>query len=79
MSIDCLPGKAVAIDGSVQFPTKSGETLDMIGVLMGDEDSIETFGRSSDAGESFPDLAAAETGIDQQTGFLRLEIGAIAS
>jgi hypothetical protein len=50
----------------------------MVPVFVCDEDSAQAFRRAADGGEPFPDLAGAEPGIDQEPGFARFEVGAIA-
>jgi hypothetical protein len=77
LAFDGFPGETIAVHGSVQFPAQRGQTLDMIGMFMGDENPMEAFGRATDAGEPFPDLAPAEPGIDQEPGFICLEVGAV--
>jgi len=46
-------------------------------VLVGEEDSIERFGRPADQRQPFPDLFSAKAGINQKTRIFRLDIRAI--
>ena len=73
-----LLGCPVPIDGDAEFAGDSDEALDMVAMFVGDEDGVEIFGCSPDTGKSLTDLPGTEAGVDQDSGFRRLEIGAIA-
>jgi hypothetical protein len=51
----------------------------MIGVLVGDENPIQTFRRARNGGEPLADLTSGEAGVDQETRLGRFQIGAVAS
>lgn len=70
---------AVAINGDAVLVGKAGQAADVVRVLVSDEDAVEFFGDAADAGEAFGDLSVAETGVNEQAGFLGLQIGAIAA
>jgi hypothetical protein len=69
--------QAVTINRDGKFGAERAEAVRMIGVLVSQKDARETFRRASDLGEAFANLAGAETGVDEQTGVARFEIGAI--
>jgi len=73
-----LLGGAVAVDGDAEFAGDADESLDMVAVLVGDEDGIEVFGRAAEGGQSLADLSGAEAGVDEDSGFRRFHVGAIA-
>ncbi len=50
----------------------------MVAVFVGDEDGGEIFRCASDAGEALPDLARGKSGVHEDAGFGRLDVGAIA-
>ncbi len=74
---DSLLRGAVAKNGDLQLGTQRGETLNVIGVLVGDEDAIQFFGRTPDGGEALANLAQAEAGVNQEAGLVGLEVGAV--
>jgi hypothetical protein len=49
----------------------------MIVVLVGDQDGVEGGDVFADGGQTFGDFAAAETGIDQDTGMVRGDEGRV--
>jgi hypothetical protein len=69
---------AIAVYGNLQFVAQNCETLNMIHVFVRDENAGEIFGRATDGSEALADLARAESGINQDAGFVGFEIGAIA-
>ena len=50
----------------------------MVAVFVCDENGGEIFRCSADAGKARPDLARGESGVHEDTGFVGLNIGAIA-
>ena len=50
----------------------------MIGVFVGDENSVEMFDGFLDGGEAGESFAFAESGVDEEAGALRLQQGDIA-
>ena len=47
-------------------------------MFVGDEDARERFRGAGDGGQALADLAPAKAGVDQQAGFTRFQVGAIA-
>jgi len=76
---DGIAGKPVAVDRDAQFRRQAGKALDMVGMLVGDEDAGEAFGRAANGEEALADLASAQAGIDEEAGLVRFEVGAIAA
>src|SRR5206468_8878177 len=70
--------EAVAVNWNAELRGEHGQTADMVEVLVRDENAMQIFRRAPNGQESLADLFAAETGIDQQAGFVRLEVGAVA-
>ena len=66
------------IYGSVPFGKQRGETADMIGVFVRDENTVEAIDRMRKRGEAPQRLALPEPGIHQQARPGSLEQGAIA-
>lgn len=79
LALDGFGGEAVAVDGDAEFSGDGAEAHDMVGVFVGDEDTVEGFGGAADTGEALADLASAEAGIDEQARFGGFEVGTIAS
>ncbi len=79
LEFDGFPGKPVAINGNVEFGTETDEAVDMVRVFVSDQDAGDAFGRAANGGEALPDLAAAETGVNEDTGLGGLQVGAIAA
>src|SRR5205823_5483918 len=78
LAFDRLPGEAVAVDRDLELGAECGQSLDMVAVLVCKEDSVKTLGRAPEGGQPLPDLAAAETGVDEQAGFPGFQVGTIA-
>jgi hypothetical protein len=66
------------IYGGVPFGKQRGETADMIGVFVRDENTVEAIDRMRKRGEAPQRLALPEPGIHQQARPGSLEQGAIA-
>ena len=49
----------------------------MIGMFVREENAAESFGRAANLGEPFPNLAGAETGINQQARVATFEVSTI--
>lgn len=77
--LDGFLGQTIAVDWNLHFGGKPDQPLDMIRVLMSDENSLQAFGRPSDAGQALANLASAEAGVDEQPCLAGLEIGAISA
>ena len=73
-----LLGEPVAIDWNAQFATKNAEAAGVVGMFVRQKDARKRFRGAANLREAFPDLLAAEPGINQQTGVPILQIGAIA-
>jgi hypothetical protein len=50
----------------------------MIGVFVSNEDRVQRFRREADGGKAFEGFLAAEAGIDEETGSLAGDQGAVA-
>jgi hypothetical protein len=72
-------GGAVAVNRDVQLGGDASESLNVVGVLMGDENGGEVFRRAPNAGEALPNLAWAEPGVHEDAGFGGFDIGAISA
>jgi len=70
-------GGAVAVNGDVEFLCDAGESLNMVGVFVGDENSGEILRRAPDAGKALPNLARAEAGIHKYPRLSGFDVGAI--
>src|SRR5215213_2059448 len=44
-----------------------------------EQDAVEAFGRATDRGQAFADLAAGKSGVDEEAGFAGFQIGAISA
>jgi hypothetical protein len=75
---DGFLGRAVAVDRNAELSTKLCQAMDVVGMLVGDEDAGQALRRATDGGQARPNLAQAEAGIDEDAGFIGLDIGAIA-
>jgi hypothetical protein len=49
----------------------------MIAVFMGEENAVEAFRGTSDGREALSNLAAAESGVDEEACVVGFEVGAI--
>ena len=72
-------GGAVAIDGDVEFLRDAGQSLDMVGVFVGDEDGGEIFRHPADVLKALADLARAEPGIHKYPRLSGFHVGAVAA
>ncbi|MDB6108688.1 MAG: hypothetical protein JWR69_438 [Pedosphaera sp.] len=79
LPFDAVLGGTVAVDGNLQLGAEGGESVDMVGVLVGDEDAREAFRRAANGGQALADLTQAEPGIDENAGFGRLQVGTITA
>ena len=79
LGLDGFARKPIAAEGDAVPRAYGGESLDVVGVFVGDEYGLERFRSASDAGEPLADLPAAETGIDQQARLVGFQVGAIAA
>ena len=70
-------GGAVAVNGDVEFLCDAGESLNMVGVFVGDENGGEILRRAPDAGKALPNLARAEAGIHKYPRLSGFDVGAI--
>ena len=68
---------SVAENGDLQFVGKSQKSADVIGMLVGEENSTEIFRRAPDGRQPLADLARAKASINENAGFAALQIGAI--
>jgi len=76
--IDGLGGEVRDVNGDVQLAGDANEPGDVIGMLMRDEDGLERFRVFFDIGEAAEGLAAAEPGINEDTGLAGRDEGGIA-
>jgi len=76
---DGIASTSIAINGDFKFNGEHSQALDMVGVLMRDENAIETFGRSTDRKESLTDLTSAQSGVDEQPAFGRFDVSGVAA
>src|SRR5579872_4909722 len=79
LEFDGFLGGSVAINGKVELGTEADEAVDVVRMFMGHQDAGKSFGTTADGGKALPDLAGAETGIDEDAGFIGFQIGAIAA
>ena len=70
-------GGAVAVNGDVEFLRDAGESLNVVGVFVGDENGGEIFRRAPDAGEALADLARAEPGVHKYPRLSGFNVGTI--
>ncbi len=68
--VDELSGTMRQVDGDTIFEAfcESGQAAGVIGMFVRDQDGIELAKIFADERQAFGDLAAAQTGIDQDTG-----------
>ena len=71
-------GEPIAVDRDIQFSSETGQTLNVVGMLVGDKDSSEILDRAADGEETIANLAATQAGIDEQARLLSFEISAVA-
>src|SRR5262249_28993760 len=74
----CLLRGAIAIDRQLQFLRERQQPANMVAVLVRDKNASEIFGRAADGCEAVADLPRAEPGIDEDAGFIGLDISAIS-
>jgi hypothetical protein len=79
LGFDGFLGEAIAIDGELQFAGETDEAGDVIGMLVGDEDAVQSFGSATEGLKALPDLASAQAGVNQKARLGSFEIRAIAS
>jgi len=70
-------GETIAINRNPQLFGEAQKALDVIGVFVGNEDAGKVFRHPSNGFEAFANLAATESGIDQNTGFIGFDVSAV--
>ena len=65
--------------GICSLAASAVKALDVIAMLVCDEDALEQFRRAPDLRQALPNLAAAETRIDQNPGVFGFEVSAVAA
>ncbi len=70
-------GGAIAVNGNVEFLRNAGESLNMVGMFVGDENGGEVFRGAPDAGEALPDLARTEAGVHKYPRLSGFDVGAV--
>ena len=78
LALNGFLSEPVAVNGDFQFGAKHGERGNVIGMLVGDQDSREGFGGFANGGEALMDFAGAEAGIDENARTRCFQKGAIA-
>lgn len=68
LPLNRFPCEAIGIDRYPESTAESAESLDVIGMLVGDEDTRQALWTSADAGQALTDLSGAESCIDEQLG-----------
>jgi hypothetical protein len=71
-------GEARNVDGNTQLAGDDLQTVNMIGMLMGDENCGERFGGAAGGVETLEGFLAGEAGVDQETGPLSRDQRGIA-
>ena len=79
LEFDGFLREPVAIERDFQFRAEAGKSLDVVGMFVGDQDAGQTFRRAADGGEALANLAATETGIDEDPRFRCFEIGTVTA
>lgn len=79
LELDGLLGEPVAVDRDIQFCPEAGKSLDVIGMFVGDQDAGQTFRRAADAGEALANLAATESGVDEDAGIRCFQVGTVTA
>ena len=70
---------AVAVNGDVEFLRDAGESLNMVGMFVSDENGGEVFRHTADGGEALADLARAEPGVHKYPRLSGFDVGAISA
>ena len=71
-------GVAVAKNRDVKFVGEAEQTGDVVGVLVRYQNGREIFRGAADGSEALADLARGKSGVHEDTGFGRLDVGAVA-
>lgn len=79
LQLDRFLGQAVAVDGYLKLPSQHPQSLSVIGMFVGNQDSAQVFRCTSDPQQSLPDLSPAKTRVDQQTRILGFQVGTVAA
>lgn len=79
LRLDGFTGQSIAIERCIDLPPEAGQTLNVIRVFMGQKDSMEALGSSPNRSEALPDLAPAESGVDEQSRLVGLDVRAVSA
>jgi len=79
LRLDGFLREPVTINRDLKFPGEDSQTLSVIGMLVGDENSTQVFRRSTDPQQTLTNLPRAQSGIDEQAGVIGFEIGAVSA
>ena len=74
---DRVPSGPIAVHGNTELLGEGGQSLDVVGVLVGDEDAGQGLGCAPDGCQAETNLAQTEPRIDQDAGLSALEVRAI--
>ena len=77
MRRDGFHGEAVAKNGHGNPDANRRQALDMVGVFVGNQDPIQCFGSPTDLSQTLANLAATESGVDEDASLFGLEICAV--
>lgn len=79
LSLQRFTGIAIAINRDPQFLREQQQSLDMVGMLMGYQDPGQILRRPPDSSQALPNLTAAKSCVDQDPGFVSLDIRTVSS
>ena len=76
---DGFHGEAVAKNGYGNPDANRCQALDMVGVFVGNQDPIQRFRSPTDLSQTLANLAATESGVDEDASLFGFEICAVTA
>ena len=73
-----LFGGSIAVNGNSQLLPQLRQTLDMVGMLMGNQNPGKAFWSPAEEGEAFADLAQTQARIDEEPRLWSLQVSTVA-
>jgi len=71
--------QTIAKNGNLEPGAQTHQALNVIGVLVREQNPVQSFRRPANERQSLSNLAATQTGIDEQPGLIGFEIGTVSA